>query len=173
MHPQIEPSNIIYKVTDGPHYGWLEVVSSPIPIETENIKDEPKPSKVFDQAIINAKRLNYVQSGVNQTRDRITIDVTNGIVWLKGLELSIVIVPEFLYLQAKNITVMEGGHVSFKSDKFVVLTDYYKGKIVEYRVEVPPKYGKLWNGKPVHKFTLKELDVDGIKVCVSLYLSYL
>lgn len=169
MHPQIEPSNIIYKVVDGPHFGWLEVISSQFLIEAENIKDEPRPSKVFDQAIINSKRLSYVQSGVNQTHDRIIFDVTNGIVWLRGVELSVIIVPEFLYMQAKNITVVEGSKVTLKLDSIQVLTDYYRGKVTEYRVEVPPKRGKLWNGKNVSKFSAKDIETNSIEVFFNLF----
>lgn len=169
MHPQIEPSNIIYKVVEGPHFGWLEVISSQFMLETENIKDEPRVSKVFDQAIINSKRLSYVQSGVNQTQDRIVFDVTNGIVWLRAVELAIIIVPEFLYMQSKNITVVEGSKATLRTDSIQILTDYYRGKVTEYRVEVPPKRGKLWNGKMITKFSAKDIETNSIEVMMILF----
>ncbi|GBP77460.1 Chondroitin sulfate proteoglycan 4 [Eumeta japonica] len=87
MHPQIEPSNIVYKVIEGPNYG------------------------------------------VNRTRDRIKMDVTNGIINLQGIELTIIIIPEHFYVSALNLTVEEGDSVSLKPDLFRTNTDYYRGKV--------------------------------------------
>ncbi|CAH1647871.1 unnamed protein product [Spodoptera littoralis] len=143
MHPQIEPSNIVYQVTDGPYHGWLEITTTPGTLELENYNEEPVHIKVFDQSIINANRLVYVQSGVNRTRDRIRMDVTNGIVWLRDVELNVVIIPEHFYVHAFNLTVVEGEAVSVKPDLFRTVTEYYKGKVVAYKVVEKPKYGKI------------------------------
>ncbi|XP_053624900.1 chondroitin sulfate proteoglycan 4 [Plodia interpunctella] len=142
MHPQIEPSNIVYKVAEGPYYGWLEITSTPLSFELENY-EEPVHTRVFDQSIINVNRLMYVQSGVNRTRDRIKMDVTNGIVWLRDVELSIIIIPEHFYVVATNLTVVEGEVVSVKPDLFRTVTDYYRGKVVSYKVMEKPMYGKI------------------------------
>lgn len=50
----------------------------------------------------------YIQAGVNQSVDHFTFDVTNGITWLRGLMLKIVIIPENLYMQTRNVSVEEG-----------------------------------------------------------------
>lgn len=142
MHPQIEPSNIVYQVTEGPYHGWLEITSTPGTIEIENY-DEPVQTKVFDQSIINVNRLVYVQSGVNRTRDRIKMDVTNGIVWLRDVELTIIIIPEHFYVVASNLTVVEGEPISIKPDLFRTVTEYYRGKVVMYKVVEKPKFGKI------------------------------
>lgn len=143
MHPQIEPSNIVYQVTDGPYHGWLEITTTPGTLELENYNEEPVHIKVFDQSIINANRLVYVQSGVNRTRDRIRMDVTNGIVWLRDVELNVVIIPEHFYVVASNLTVVEGEAVSVKPDLFKTVTEFYRGKVVAYKVVEKPKYGKI------------------------------
>uniref|UniRef100_A0A2A4JAN3 Laminin G domain-containing protein n=1 Tax=Heliothis virescens TaxID=7102 RepID=A0A2A4JAN3_HELVI len=143
MHPQIEPSNIVYQVTDGPYHGWLEITSTPGTLELENYNEEPVHIKVFDQSVINANRLVYVQSGVNRTRDRIRMDVTNGIVWLRDVELNVVIIPEHFYVHAINLTVVEGEGVSIKPDLFRTVTEYYRGKVVAYKVVEKPKFGKI------------------------------
>lgn len=143
MHPQIEPSNIVYQVTDGPYHGWLEITSTPGTLELENYNEEPVHIKVFDQSVINANRLVYVQSGVNRTRDRIRMDVTNGIVWLRDVELNVVIIPEHFYVHAINLTVVEGETVSIKPDVFRTVTEYYRGKVVAYKVIEKPKFGKI------------------------------
>ncbi|KAJ8737306.1 hypothetical protein PYW07_000577 [Mythimna separata] len=143
MHPQIEPSNIVYQVTDGPYHGWLEITTTPGTLELENYNEEPVHIKVFDQSIINANRLVYVQSGVNRTRDRIRMDVTNGIVWLRDVELNVIIIPEHFYVYAVNLTVVEGEAVSLKPDVFRTVTEYYRGKVISYKVVEKPKYGKI------------------------------
>ncbi|KAJ2954210.1 hypothetical protein O0L34_g2449 [Tuta absoluta] len=143
MHPQIEPSNIIYQVTEGPYHGWLEITSTPGTIELENYNEEPVHTKVFDQSIINVHRLVYVQSGVNRTRDRIKMDVTNGIVWLRDIELTIIIIPEHYYVAASNLTVVEGEAVSIKPNLFKTVTEYYRGKVLMYKVIEKPKFGKI------------------------------
>ncbi|XP_037868399.1 chondroitin sulfate proteoglycan 4 [Bombyx mori] len=146
MHPQIEPSNIIYKVTEGPNHGWLEIASTLGSLEPENHNEEPIHTRVFDQSIINSNRLVYVQSGVNRTRDRIKMDVTNGIVWLRDIEMSIVIIPEHFYIMASNLTVVEGESISMRPELFKTITDYYRGKVVSYKVVEKPKYGKIMMG---------------------------
>ncbi|XP_049885189.1 chondroitin sulfate proteoglycan 4 [Pectinophora gossypiella] len=143
MHPQIEPSNIVYQVTEAAMHGWLEISATPGTVELENYNEEPVHTKVFDQSIINANRLLYVQSGVNRTRDRIKMDVTNGIVWLRDVELTIIIIPEHFYVVASNLTVVEGEAVSIKPELFRTVTEYYRGKVVMYKVVEKPKFGKI------------------------------
>lgn len=50
----------------------------------------------------------YIQAGVNQSTDHFVFDVTNGITWLRGLMLKIVIIPEHLYMETMNVSVEEG-----------------------------------------------------------------
>ncbi|XP_039764117.1 chondroitin sulfate proteoglycan 4 [Pararge aegeria] len=145
MHPQIEPSNIVFQVIEGPYHGWLEISSTPGTIEVENY-EEPVHTKMFDQSIINMNRLVYVQSGVNRTRDKIKMDVTNGIVWLRSVELTVIIIPEHFYVVSSNLTVVEGESVSMKQDLFRIITDYYRGKVISYKVIQKPKNGKIMMG---------------------------
>lgn len=98
---------------------------------------------MFDQSMINAHRLMYVQSGVNRTRDKIKLDVTNGIVWLRDIELIIIIIPEHFYVSAANISVIEGKNVSLRPDLFSTITEYYRGKVVAYKVVEKPKFGTI------------------------------
>ncbi|XP_041986792.1 chondroitin sulfate proteoglycan 4 [Aricia agestis] len=143
MHPQIEPSNIIYQITEGPYYGWIEISSTPGSVEMDNYNEEPVHTKVFDQSIINSNRLVYVQSGVNRTRDKIKMDVTNGIVWLRDLELTVVIIPEHFYIATQNLSVIEGQAVSITPEVFKTVTEYYKGKVMSYKLISKPKFGKI------------------------------
>lgn len=168
MHIQIEPSNIVYQVTEGPYHGWLEISSTPGTIEMENYNEEPIHTKMFDQSIINSNRLVYVQSGVNRTRDKIKMDVTNGIVWLRDVELIVIIIPEHFYVAASNLTVIEGESVSVKQDLFRIVTDYYRGKVISYKIIQKPKYGKIMMGDqelsllPILKLNSGNILVSGI-----------
>lgn len=174
MHIQIEPSNIVYQVTEGPYHGWLEILSTPGTIEMENYNEEPIHTKVFDQSIINSHRLVYVQSGVNRTRDRIKMDVTNGIVWLRGIELVVIIIPEHFYVSALNLTVIEGESVSVKQDLFKVVTDYYRGKVISYKVVQKPKYGKIvMDDQELSLLPVLKLNSGNILVsCIRIIMSH-
>lgn len=166
MHPQIEPANIVYQVTEGPYHGWLEITTTPGTIEMENYNEEPVHTKVFDQSIINSNRLVYVQSGVNRTRDRIKMDVTNGIVWLRDIELIVIIIPEHFYVEPTNLTVVEGASVSIKQDLFKIVTEYYRGKVVSYKVIQKPKFGKIVMGdQDLTLLPVLKLNSGNIVVC--------
>lgn len=166
MHPQIESSNIVYQVTEGPSHGWLEITSTPGTVEVENFNEEPVHIKVFDQSIINANRLVYVQSGVNRTRDRIKMDVTNGIVWLRNVELTIIIIPEHFYVVASNLTVVEGDAVSIRPDLFRTITEYYRGKVLMYKVVEKPKFGKIvMADQELNVLPVLKLNSGNVQVC--------
>lgn len=173
MHPQIEPSNIVYQVTEGPYHGWLEIITTPGTLELENYNEEPVHIKVFDQSIINSNKLVYVQSGVNRTRDRIVMDVTNGIVWLRDVEIHVVIIPEHFYVRALNLTVVEGETVSLRPDLFKTVTEYYKGRVVAYKVVDKPKYGKIvMADQELNLLPVLKLNSGNIQVCTSILLEY-
>lgn len=100
MHPNISPGDITYLVKTSPQHGYLEVQSV--------TSDDEYNCKVFDQSTINSEKMFYIQAGVNQSSDNFEFDVTNGITWLKGLQLKIVIIPENIYMETVDISVEEG-----------------------------------------------------------------
>lgn len=102
VHPNISPGDITYLVTTSPQHGYLEIQSI--------TSDDEYNCKVFDQSTINSEKMFYIQAGVNQSVDHFIFDVTNGITWLRGLMLKIVIIPENLYIQTQNVSVEEGSY---------------------------------------------------------------
>jgi hypothetical protein len=87
MHPHIPASDITYLVVEPPLYGYLEVLSSQMEAEEdpgEVEESRPVPVTLFDQSLIDDKRVHYIQSTANQTKDVFVVDVTNGISWLQG-----------------------------------------------------------------------------------------
>lgn len=87
MHPYIPASDITYLVVEPPLYGYLEVLSSQMEAEDdpgEIEESRPAPVTLFDQSLIDDKRVHYIQATANRTRDMFVVDVTNGISWLRG-----------------------------------------------------------------------------------------
>lgn len=84
--PGIPPSDVTFLVVHGPMYGYLEIDGSED--EKAGEFEEKGGVRAFDQATINAGKLYYVQSATNETSDNFTVDVTNGVSWLRSLIVS-------------------------------------------------------------------------------------
>lgn len=149
--------DITYLVTTSPQHGYLEIQS----ITT----DDEYNTKVFDQSRINSMKMFYIQAGVNQSSDYFTFDVTNGIYWLKDLTLKIVIIPENIYIRTKNIQVEEGKSVKLTADLMTPFSEYYLGKVVEYKILELPRFGSIKSGKSskINRFTHKQLEAGVVQ----------
>ncbi|GAB0098883.1 chondroitin sulfate proteoglycan 4 [Sergentomyia squamirostris] len=156
VHPKISPGDITYLVTTSPQHGYLEIQSITL--------DDEYNSKVFDQSTINAEKMFYIQAGVNQSSDYFVFDVTNGITWLRDLKLKIIIIPENLYISTRTILVEEGGSVALSPDDTVPFSEFYYGKILEYKILQQPQFGNIKSGKSskVNRFTQKQLEAGVI-----------
>ncbi|XP_058818725.1 chondroitin sulfate proteoglycan 4 [Topomyia yanbarensis] len=156
VHPNISPGDITYLVTTQPQHGYLEIQS----ITT----DDEYNSKVFDQSTINSEKMFYIQAGVNQSSDCFTFDVTNGITWLRDLMMRIVIIPEHLYIRANVVIVEEGKSTKVQPSDMTPYSEYYNGKILEYKILTHPSHGSIKSGKSskVNRFTQKQLEAGVI-----------
>ncbi|XP_055645017.1 chondroitin sulfate proteoglycan 4 [Toxorhynchites rutilus septentrionalis] len=152
VHPNISPGDITYLVTTQPQHGYLEIQSI--------TSDDEYNSKVFDQSTINSEKMFYIQAGVNQSSDYFTFDVTNGITWLRDLIMRIVIIPEHLYIKTNTIVVEEGKTVKIQPSDITSYSEYYNGKILEYKILEHPLHGSIKSGKSskVNRFTQKQLE---------------
>lgn len=144
-------------VTNSPQHGYLEIQSI--------TSDDEYNCKVFDQSTINSEKMFYIQAGVNQSVDYFQFDVTNGITWLKSLILKIIIIPENMYVQAsQNLSVEEGKMLKLEPNDMIPYSDYYQGKIFEYRILQQPTFGDIKSGKSkVNRFTHKQLETGNIQ----------
>ncbi|XP_055376421.1 chondroitin sulfate proteoglycan 4 isoform X2 [Condylostylus longicornis] len=150
-HPNISPNDITYIIKSSPLYGYLEV-------QAMALEDEYN-IKVFDQAAINSEKVYYIQAGVNQSKDFFVFDVTNGITWLKDLQMEIIIIPDHFYVKTVPLEVVEGKIMELTPNNFVPIAEYYKSKILEYKIVEQPKFGSILVGKfKVNRFTQKQLD---------------
>ncbi|ETN60505.1 kon-tiki [Anopheles darlingi] len=156
VHPNISPGDITYLVTTQPQHGYLEIQSI--------TSDDEYNSKVFDQSTINAEKMFYIQAGVNQSSDCFTFDVTNGITWLRDLMMKIVIIPEHLYIRTNEIIVEEGKTIILEPHDMMPYSEYYVGKILEYKILDHPLHGGIRAGKSskVNRFTQKQLEAGVI-----------
>lgn len=107
----------------------------------------------------------YIQAGVNQSTDFFTFDVTNGIYWLRDLVLKIVIIPENLYMKTQNLHVEEGKSGKLSPEYMTPYSEYYIGKIIEYKILELPKFGSIRSGKSskINRFTQKQLEAGVVQ----------
>ncbi|KAG5899733.1 hypothetical protein JTB14_030120 [Gonioctena quinquepunctata] len=158
--PNVPPSVIVYHIAEMPEYGYITILS--------DAKKGNGPTNVlsFTQDMINENKVLYIQSGTNQTKDAITFNVTNGIIWRKNVRLNIEIIPERLYLGGNDVVVNEGGVTVLTIGHIFVLTDYYKSKITFYMIRENAKHGCLQIHKRCIKskgFTQKELQAGFVQ----------
>lgn len=139
-------------MSTSPQHGYLEIQSI--------TSDDEYNSKVFDQSTINAEKMFYIQAGVNQSSDYFTFDVTNGIEWLQNLMLKILIIPENLYIKTKLLNVEEGKSVKLSADNMIPYSEFYVGKIIDYKILEHPRFGNIRSGKSskINRFTQKQLE---------------
>lgn len=164
-YPDIPPSRIKYHVREWPRHGYLEVQTHEEAIAEQQNQEEDEPDfgthlvKHFEQNLVNDGRVYYVQSAPNKTHDRFVVDVSNGISWLRNLSVNIVIVPDKLYVAARNMTVLEGKSIVLHEADIYAVTAYFAGKITDYEVIEKPRHGNVLNAinAPTTKFTHKQL----------------
>ncbi|XP_012264856.2 chondroitin sulfate proteoglycan 4 [Athalia rosae] len=158
MHPKIPPSQITYLIKEKPRFGYLELQA-----QDQEHSDEARDDFLvthFEQSVINEGRLHYVQSEPNQTRDNFSFDVTNGITWLRDLTLNFLVVPDKLYIESRNLTVVEGKSATVEESDFAVNTAYYAGKVTDYKIVEKPRHGSVIDStknSPIKKFSTKHL----------------
>lgn len=99
------------------------------------------------------------------------MDATNGITWVRGLTLEIVVIPEIIYVDGGEIQCLEGDSVELPVSLFTVRNNYYKGKIMDYRIFEKPKHGAIrfsrFADSVPSRFTRQQLDAGLIQVIVS------
>ncbi|XP_026815532.1 chondroitin sulfate proteoglycan 4 [Rhopalosiphum maidis] len=135
----VPPSDIMYLVKEPPRYGYLEKESN----EEDPGNPESNHLTTFNQSLINSGHLYYVQSTMNQSTDRLVVDITNGVVSLYGLVVSFVIVPKNVYLTSSQLNVIEGGNVTLSADTFPVMSSYYTDRVSRYSLVSAPNHGRI------------------------------
>lgn len=144
---------IVYHIHVAPQNGYISILSGSQDPESMNVRS-------FTQELVNENRVLYIQSGTNQTRDRIVFNVTNGMVWLHNLVLDVQIIPEHLYLGSNQLSVNEGGTATITTIHIFIQTEYYRSRVTDYIILQEPGHGCVQRYRKcttVQGFTHKEL----------------
>ncbi|KAL1493095.1 hypothetical protein ABEB36_011222 [Hypothenemus hampei] len=137
IQANVPASILTYYINERPQYGYLTILSdSKNGSEIFNVQS-------FSQDLLNDNRVLYIQAGVNQSRDSISFNVTNGLVWLNHIHLDIIIIPERWYLGSNELIVNEGGSVKISSVNLYVETEYFRPMSVVFKMIENFKHGCL------------------------------
>ncbi|XP_050314134.1 chondroitin sulfate proteoglycan 4 isoform X2 [Anthonomus grandis grandis] len=128
IQTNVHPSIINFHIHERPQYGYLTILS-----ESKNGSEIINMAS-FTQELINENRVLYIQAAVNQSRDTISFNVTNGLVWLPNVRLEIMIIPEHWYLGSNDIVVNEGGSITLSPVYLYVETEYYRSIGVTFKM---------------------------------------
>lgn len=154
FQPEVPPSSIIYHITELPENGYISILPA-----NQNGDDQSTNVRSFSQSLTNENRIIYIQSVSNETMDKVTFNVTNGMVWLSDLTLHIQIIPERLYLGSHLLTVNEGGVAVISTLNLFIVTEYFKTRVSDYVILEEPKHGCIQIQRKcnkLHGFSHKE-----------------
>lgn len=129
----------------------------------EGYLGEEDPILSFTQQDINDGNIQYVQTISNQLQDQFSLDVTNGIQTISGIEIAVDIIPKLISLEVQNFTVAEGGSVVLEEDFLKILTSHFQGLSCEFYILERPKHGRIANshfpGMGLTKFSRKQVSL--------------
>ncbi|ETE72805.1 Chondroitin sulfate proteoglycan 4, partial [Ophiophagus hannah] len=158
VHENSLPSEIEFKVRSSPVYGYLWKF-----ISNENyLGAEENPILSFTQQDINDGIIQYIQTISNQLQDHFSLDVTNGIQTVSGIEVTVDILPKLIPLEIHNFTVAEGGSKVLEEDILKISNSHFAEVNCDFSLVEPPKHGRIANshffGMALTKFTRKQVE---------------
>ncbi|XP_041366688.1 chondroitin sulfate proteoglycan 4-like [Gigantopelta aegis] len=131
-HPSTPSKDIIFTVTTLPTGGVLRVGS-------KELAGDATPT--FTQKDIDQGHVAYSQSATDVLSDQFIFDVSNGHQSLLNLQFYIEVVPTYLPLVVKNISVVEGGQVSLTKEVLSLKGRHFKNKRVTFEITNNPFHG--------------------------------
>ncbi|KAG8131106.1 hypothetical protein E2320_017659 [Naja naja] len=158
VHENNLPSEIKFKVRSSPVYGYLwKFISNKNYLEAEE-----NPILSFTQQDINDGVIQYIQTISNQLQDHFSLDVTNGIQTVSGIEVTVDILPKLIPLEVHNFTVAEGGSKVLEEDILKISNSHFAEVNCDFSLVEPPKHGRIANseffGMALTKFTRKQVE---------------
>ncbi|XP_062828478.1 chondroitin sulfate proteoglycan 4 [Anolis carolinensis] len=158
VHENSLPSEIEFKVTSPPLYGYLRRFTS----EEAYFEPEDNPVLSFTQQDINDGNIQYVQTSSDQHQDQFSLDVTNGIQALSGIKIMVDIIPKLIPLEVCNFTVAEGGSITLEETFLKIASSHFEKLNCEFSLIEGPKYGHIsishFPGVALTKFTRKQVE---------------
>lgn len=159
VHENSLPSEIEFTVRSPPIYGYIRKFTS----EEGYLGAEENPVLTFTQQDIIDGNIQYVQTLPGQLQDLVSLDVTNGIRAVSGIDIAVDIVPKLIPLDVQNFTVIEGNSKVLEEEFLNISSRHFAGLNCDFVLIDPPKHGRIaksrFPGVALTKFTRKQVSV--------------
>ncbi|KAM6328244.1 chondroitin sulfate proteoglycan 4-like [Alca torda] len=160
IHENSSPSEIVFTLRQLPVHGYIRKFSS----EESYLSADQRPVLSFTQQDVDEGKVQYVQTVSDQLDDRFSLDVTNGVRTVSGIEISVDIIPRMIPLQVQNFTVIEGGSKALVEDYLRISSRHFAGLSCEFILIEQPKHGYIENsrvpGIKLTTFTKKQVEQE-------------
>ncbi|CAN0340604.1 unnamed protein product [Bubo scandiacus] len=160
VHENSFPSEIVFTVRQLPVQGYIRKFSS----EESYLGADQRPVLSFTQQDVDEGKVQYVQTVSDQLDDRFSLDVTNGVQTVSGIEISVDIIPRMIPLEVQNFTVIEGGSKALVEDYLKISSRHFAGLSCEFILIEQPKHGYVENshvpGIKLTTFTRKQVEQE-------------
>ncbi|KAM9213135.1 chondroitin sulfate proteoglycan 4-like [Leptosomus discolor] len=160
VHENSSSSEIVFTVRQLPAHGYIRKFSS----GESYLSAEQRPILSFTQQDVDEGKIQYVQTVSDQLNDHFSLDVTNGVRTVSGIEISVDIIPRMIPLEVRNFTVMEGGSKALVEDYLKISSRHFAGLGCEFILIEQPKHGYVENsrvpGIKLTTFTRKQMEQE-------------
>ncbi|XP_017563613.1 chondroitin sulfate proteoglycan 4-like [Pygocentrus nattereri] len=163
VHEDSTPDEIVYSMKTPASYGFLRRY-----VEGEDHYQGTleKPIQSFSQVDINTGHIQYVQVKHGHSNDSFSVDVTNGILTVSDLIVSVEIIPLHIPLEVSNVTLKEGSSKALTQEVIKVTSRHFKGLHFQYHVIEGPHHGHIEHsripGVPIPSFTRMQVEHEFI-----------
>uniref|UniRef100_W5L2B8 Chondroitin sulfate proteoglycan 4bb n=1 Tax=Astyanax mexicanus TaxID=7994 RepID=W5L2B8_ASTMX len=163
VHEDSSPAEIYFSVKTSPSHGFLRRYAEGEPHYQGTLEN---PIVSFSQDDINTGHIQYVQVKPGHSNDSFSLDVTNGILTVSDLIVSVEIIPSHIPLEVSNLTLKEGSSKALTQDVIRVTSRHFKGLHFQYHVIEGPHHGHIEHsripGVPIPSFTRMQVEHEFI-----------
>ncbi|NWU66877.1 CSPG4 protein, partial [Pterocles burchelli] len=143
VHENSSPSEIVFTVRQLPVHGYIRKFSS----EEGYLGADQRPVLSFTQQDVDEGKVQYVQTVSDQLHDHFSLDVSNGVRTVSGIDISVDIIPRMIPLEVQNFTVTEGGSKALVEDHLKISSRHFAGLSCEFILIEQPKHGYVENSR--------------------------
>ncbi|KAM6229600.1 chondroitin sulfate proteoglycan 4-like isoform 3-T3 [Porphyrio hochstetteri] len=160
VHENSSPSEIVFTVRQLPVHGYIRKFSS----DEDYLGADQSPVLSFTQQDVDEGKVQYMQTLSDQLDDHFSLDVTNGVQTVNGIEISVDIIPRMIPLEVQNFTVIEGGSKALVEDYLKISNRHFAGLSCEFILIEQPNHGYIENshipGMKLATFTRKQVEQE-------------
>ncbi|NXK27005.1 CSPG4 protein, partial [Arenaria interpres] len=160
VHENSSPSEIVFSLRQLPVHGYIRKFSS----EESYLSADQRSVLSFTQQDVDEGKVQYVQTVPDQLDDCFSLDVTNGVRTVSGIEIAVDIIPRMIPLEVQNFTVMEGGSKALVEDYLKISSRHFAGLSCEFILVEQPKHGYIADsrvpGIKLTTFTRKQVEQE-------------